>query len=111
MEEILYDRIHNEEKSYTSDRSSRMSDERNTWCKSESNIDNEECTYLTCSWISDRIEYDPEIREYRHTKSTDTDSIGLRREKIEGEDGYDHRREEKYHEIGTSKKSLKCWSR
>jgi hypothetical protein len=96
MEEILDDRIHDEEKSYTSDRSSRMPDERDPWGESEGDVDDEEHADLTGSWIASRIHEDPEVCEECHAESTDSDSIGSRCEYIECYHIHDRSDDEKY---------------
>jgi hypothetical protein len=85
-----------EEKNYTSDRSSSMSDERDPWCESEGDIDDEEHPDLTRSWIANRIHQDPEIGEECHTESTNSDSIGFWSKEIEREHIHDRRDDEKY---------------
>jgi hypothetical protein len=69
MRDILDDRIHDEEKYDTCDRSGSMSDERDPWCESEGDIDDEKHTDLSRSWAIYGVEGDPEIREHRHTPS------------------------------------------
>jgi hypothetical protein len=106
MRDILDDRIHDEEKCDTCDRSRRMSDERDPWCESESNVDDEEHTDLPSSWISDTIECDPEICEYRHTESTNPDSIRLRCEVVECYHIHYRRDDEECDKSDTSKDRL-----